>query len=101
MTKERLVTAPKRTDLKKAEKILQKYKIEKLPVVSSNGKLIGLITYRDIIQIQSFPNAAKDEFGRLRVGAALGTQWICLIGTAALQQNGVDVVCPRQCTWPY
>ena len=93
MTKEKLITAPEGTDLKKAEKILQKYKIEKLPVVSNNGKLIGLITYRDIIQLQSFPNAAKDEFGRLRVGAALGITRDMLDRTAALQQNGVDVVC--------
>ena len=93
MTRENLITAPEGTDLKKAEKILQKYKIEKLPVVSSNGKLIGLITYRDIIQLQSFPNAVKDEFGRLRVGAALGITKDMLDRTAALQQHGVDVVC--------
>jgi IMP dehydrogenase len=93
MTKDKLITAPEGTDLKKAEKILQKYKIEKLPVVSNSGKLIGLITYRDIIQLLSFPNAAKDEFGRLRVGAALGITRDMLDRTAALQQNGVDVVC--------
>jgi IMP dehydrogenase len=72
MTKDRLITAPEGTDLKKAEKILQQYKIEKLPVVNKSGKLIGLITYRDILQLHSFPNAVKDQFGRLRVGAALG-----------------------------
>jgi IMP dehydrogenase len=93
MTRESLITAPDGTDLKKAEKILQKYKIEKLPVVGKNGKLIGLITYRDIIQLQSFPNAAKDAFGRLRVGAALGITRDMLDRTAALQQHGVDVVC--------
>jgi len=71
MTKENLITAREGTDLKKAEKILQKYKIEKLPVVDKLGKLIGLITYRDILQLSSYPNAVKDAYGRLLVGAAL------------------------------
>jgi IMP dehydrogenase len=93
MTTENLVTAPEGTDLIKAEKILQNYKIEKLPVVSKSGQLIGLITYRDILQLQSCPNAVKDEFGRLRVGAALGITKDLLERTAALQQIGVDVVC--------
>src|SRR5262245_17234862 len=93
MTKGKLVTAPEGTDLKKAEKILQQYKIEKLPVINKSGKLIGLITYRDILQLQSFPNAAKDEFGRLRVGAALGITSDLMERAAALQQIGVDVVC--------
>jgi IMP dehydrogenase len=93
MTKENLITAPEGTDLKKAEKILQKYKIEKLPVVDRSGKLIGLITYRDILQLQSYPNAVKDGYGRLRVGAALGITSDMLDRAAALQQIGVDVVC--------
>jgi IMP dehydrogenase len=93
MTSEGLVTAPEGTDLKKAEKILQKHKIEKLPVVGRNGKLIGLITYRDIIQLHSHPNAVKDAFGRLRVGAALGITKDMLDRAHALQQHGVDVVC--------
>jgi IMP dehydrogenase len=93
MTSEHLVTAPEGTDLKKAEKILENYKIEKLPVVSKSGKLMGLITYRDILQLHSFPNAVKDEFGRLRVGAALGITKDLLDRTSALQQIGVDVVC--------
>jgi IMP dehydrogenase len=93
MTSEGLVTAPEGTDLKKAEKILQKHKIEKLPVVGRNGKLIGLITYRDIIQLHSHPNAVKDTFGRLRVGAALGITKDMLDRAHALQQHGVDVVC--------
>ena len=93
MTKEKLITAPEGTDLKKAEKILQQYKIEKLPVVNKTGKLIGLITYRDILQLQSFPNAVKDEFGRLRVGAALGITADLMERAFALQQIGVDVVC--------
>ena len=93
MTSENLVTAPESTDLRKAEKILQNYKIEKLPVVKKNGQLIGLITYRDILQLQSFPHAVKDEFGRLRVGAALGITKDLLDRAAALQHIGVDVVC--------
>jgi IMP dehydrogenase len=93
MTSENLITAPEGTDLKKAEKILQKYKIEKLPVVSKTGKLIGLITYRDILQLSSFPNAVKDSFGRLLVGAALGITSDMLDRASALQQIGVDVVC--------
>ena len=92
MTRENLITAPEGTDLKKAEKILQKYKIEKLPVVSKSGKLIGLITYRDILQLSSFPNAVKDSYGRLLVGAALGITKDLLDRAAALQQIGVDVV---------
>ena len=91
-TADRLVTAPEGTDLKKAEKILQKFKIEKLPVVNKQGKLIGLITYRDILQLSSYPNAAKDSFGRLIVGAALGITKDLHDRAAALQQIGVDVV---------
>jgi IMP dehydrogenase len=93
MTSENLITAPEGTDFRKAEKILQKYKIEKLPVVNKSGKLIGLITYRDILQLHSFPHAVKDEFGRLLVGAALGITGDMLDRAAALQQIGVDVVC--------
>jgi IMP dehydrogenase len=93
MTSEKLITAPEGTDLKKAEKILQKYKIEKLPVVKKDGTLFGLITYRDILQLTSFPNAVKDSFGRLLVGAALGITRDLLDRAAALQQIGVDVVC--------
>ncbi len=92
MTKEKLITAPDGTDLKKAEKILQKYRIEKLPVINRSGKLIGLITYRDILQLQSFPNAVKDAYGRLLVGAALGITRDMLDRASALQSIGVDVV---------
>ena len=92
MTKENLVTAPAGTDLKKAEKILQKYKIEKLPVVDKQGVLIGLITFRDILQLRNFPNAGKDGFGRLQVGAALGITKDLLDRASALQQVGVDIV---------
>jgi len=93
MTKENLITAPEGTDLKKAEKILRQYKIEKLPVVNKSGKLTGLITYRDILQLSSCPNAVKDSYGRLLVGAALGITRDMLDRASALQQIGVDVVC--------
>ena len=92
MTRENLITAPEGTNLKKAEKILQKYKIEKLPVVDKQGRLIGLITYRDILQLTSYPNAVKDTFGRLLVGAALGITKDLLDRAGALQNIGVDVV---------
>ena len=72
MTTENLVTTPNGTDLKRAEEILRDNKIEKLPVVDAKGKLAGLITYRDIIKLQEFPNACKDQFGRLRCAAAVG-----------------------------
>lgn len=93
MTKENLITAPEGTDLKKAKKILSQYKIEKLPVVSRAGKLVGLITYRDILQLQSYPNAVKDNFGRLLTGAALGITSDLMERAGALQNIGVDVVC--------
>lgn len=92
MTSENLVTAPEGTDLKKAETILRKYKIEKLPVVDRQGKLVGLITYRDILQVTSFPNAVKDSFGRLLVGAGIGITGDVLDRISALQQVGVDLV---------
>jgi len=92
MTKENLVIAPEGTDLRKAEKILRQYKIEKLPVVNKQGKLIGLITYRDILQLSAFPNAVKDKIGRLLVGAALGITKDLLERAAALQSVGVDIV---------
>lgn len=92
MTKENLITAPEGTDLKKAEKILRQYKIEKLPVVNRQHKLIGLITYRDILQLRNYPNAVKDSIGRLLVGAALGITQDLMDRAAALQHVGVDVV---------
>ena len=92
MTRENLVIAPEGTDLKKAEIILRKHKIEKLPVVNKQGKLIGLITYRDILQLRNFPNAVKDGIGRLLVGAALGITSDLMDRAAALQYVGVDVV---------
>ena len=92
MTKENLITAPEGTNLKKAETILRNYKIEKLPVVNKQGKLIGLITYRDILQLRNYPNAGKDNIGRLLVGAALGITKDLLDRASALQSVGVDVV---------
>ena len=92
MTKEGLITAPEGTDLQKAEKILQKHKIEKLPVVDKEGKLVGLITYKDILKLQSHPNACKDNFGRLRVGAAVGVTKDMFERMEALKNIGLDVV---------
>ncbi|HEY8389201.1 MAG TPA: IMP dehydrogenase, partial [Parasegetibacter sp.] len=92
MTSENLITAPEGTNLKKAEKILKQYKIEKLPVVNKSGKLIGLITYRDIMQLSNYPNAAKDSYGRLLVGGALGITKDLLDRAAALVNVGVDIV---------
>ncbi len=92
MTKDNLITAPEGTDLKKAEKILRQYKIEKLPVVNRKGILIGLITYRDILQLRNYPAAVKDNLGRLLVGAALGITQDLLDRASALQSVGVDVV---------
>jgi len=92
MTKENLITAPEGTDLKKAERILQQHKIEKLPVVNKKGELVGLITYRDILQLQSYPHAVKDGLGRLLVGAAVGITTDMLDRVQALVQVGVDVV---------
>jgi IMP dehydrogenase len=93
MTKENLITAREGTNLQMAESILQKHKIEKLPVVDKSGKLIGLITYRDILKLYSFPNAVKDSFGRLLVGAAVGVTRDLLDRVSALQSVGVDVIC--------
>ncbi|MDQ3550612.1 MAG: IMP dehydrogenase, partial [Bacteroidota bacterium] len=93
MTKENLITAPEGTDLVKAQNILRNYKIEKLPVVNKEGILIGLITYRDILQVSSYPNAVKDDLGRLLVGAAIGVTSDLLDRVAALQHAGVDILC--------
>lgn len=92
MTSQNLITAPEGTDLKKAKTILSKHKIEKLPVIKKDGTLIGLITYRDILQLQSHPHAVKDKFGRLIVGAALGITGDLFDRADALQQVGVDIV---------
>ncbi len=93
MTKENLITAPEGTDLKKAELIFKKNKIEKLPVVNKAGKLIGLITFSDILKLKSHPHAVKDSFGRLLVGAGVGITNDIMDRVDALHKAGVDVVC--------
>ncbi|MEO5649097.1 MAG: IMP dehydrogenase [Ginsengibacter sp.] len=93
MTNHHLITAPEGTDLKKAQAILRKYKIEKLPVVNKKGILKGLITYRDILQVHNHPHSTKDEFGRLLVGAGVGITKDIGDRVYALQQVGVDVIC--------
>lgn len=92
MTSKDLVIAKEGTDLKKAEQILQHHKIEKLPVVDKNGKLIGLITYRDIIKVKVHPNANKDGLGRLRVAAAVGITADILDRVDALVKADVDAI---------
>ncbi|OJU73721.1 MAG: IMP dehydrogenase [Bacteroidetes bacterium 47-18] len=92
MTHLPLVTAPKGTTLAQAEDILQQNKIEKLPIVDEQNKLIGLITYRDLLQHKSHPNAVKDEYGRLLVGAAVGVTPDILDRVQALVNAGVDVI---------
>ncbi|MFZ4058004.1 MAG: IMP dehydrogenase [Ferruginibacter sp.] len=93
MTKENLIIAPEGTDLKKAEVIFKKTKIEKLPVVNKAGKLIGLITFSDILKLKSHPNAVKDSFGRLLVGAGVGITKDTMDRVKALHHAGVDVIC--------
>lgn len=92
MTTEKMITAKKGTSLDDAEVILQEYKIEKLPIVDEEYKLIGLVTYKDIIKRRSHPNACKDPLGRLRVGAAVGVTPDLLDRVKALVKVGVDVV---------
>ncbi len=92
MTKENLITTTEGTDFEKAADILQEYKIEKLPVVDSRKKLIGLITYKDIIKIKARPNACKDNHGRLRVAAAIGISNDAEERINALIKAGVDAV---------
>jgi IMP dehydrogenase len=92
MTSKDLVVAKVGTDLKKAEQILQNHKIEKLPVVDRNNKLVGLITYRDIIKVKVHPNANKDSLGRLRVAAAVGVTADVMERVDALARAGVDAV---------
>ena len=92
MTKENLITAPIGTTLEKAEIILQKYKIEKLPVVDKNNKLKGLITFKDILKKKKHPFACKDQHGRLRVGAAVGVTYDTTERVKALDDAGADVI---------
>lgn len=92
MTKEDLVTAEVGTTLIDAEKILQQYKIEKLPIVDEQGKLTGLITIKDIEKVIEFPNAAKDKHGRLVVGAAVGVSKDTMVRIAKLVDAQVDII---------
>ncbi len=92
MTKESLITAPEGITLAQAEKILQKYKIEMLPIVNKKGRLTGLITFKDIQKKKNKPNACHDEYGRLRVGAAVGVTPDLMDRISALLSAGVDVI---------
>lgn len=92
MTSQNLVTTPEGTTLQEAESILQKNKIEKLPVVNPDNKLVGLITFRDITKLTLKPNANKDKFGRLRVAAALGVTNDVIERAGLLVHAGVDAV---------
>ncbi|HEX9253518.1 MAG TPA: IMP dehydrogenase, partial [Ignavibacteriaceae bacterium] len=92
MTKENLITAPIGTTLEKAEVLLQRYKIEKLPVVDKSGKLKGLITFKDILKKKKHPFACKDEQGRLRVGAAVGVTYDSIDRIKALTDAGADAI---------
>ncbi|GIP40904.1 inosine-5'-monophosphate dehydrogenase [Paenibacillus sp. J31TS4] len=92
MTRENLITAPVGTTLEQAEEILQKHKIEKLPLVDENNELKGLITIKDIEKAIQFPNAAKDEQGRLVVGAAIGVSKDAMERATALVDAGVDLI---------
>jgi IMP dehydrogenase len=92
MTKENLITTTEFTDFEKAADILQKHRIEKLPVVDDNYHLVGLITYKDIIKIKAHPKSCKDEKGRLRVAAAVGIGPDTLKRVEALVEVGVDAI---------
>tara|TARA_B100000513_G_scaffold167661_1_gene83611 strand:- start:272 stop:1747 length:1476 start_codon:yes stop_codon:yes gene_type:complete len=92
MTKENLVTANEDVDLIKAENILQKHKIEKLLITDDNSQLVGLITFKDIIKVKQHPLSCKDEFGRLRVAAAVGVSKDTFERITALVEAGVDAI---------
>ena len=92
MTKENLITVTGVVSLQKAEVILRQYKIEKLPVVDKAGKLIGLVTYKDILKFKSRPNSCKDELGRLRVAAAIGVTSDMIERVESLVKAGVDAI---------
>ena len=92
MTSENLVTTSQSTNLEEAAEILQRHKIEKLPVVDNSGRLIGLVTYKDITKAKDKPNACKDSLGRLRVAAGIGVTADSLERAAALVEAGVDAI---------
>lgn len=93
MTRENLITVPMGTTLEQAKEILQRYKIEKLPVVDQQKKLVGLITFRDIMKLEDYPNSCKDHLGRLRVGAAVGIASETFDRVDALCKVDVDLIC--------
>lgn len=92
MTKENLVTTSQSTDLDEAARILQQHKIEKLPVVDAEGRLLGLVTYKDITKAKDKPMACKDKYGRLRVAAGIGVTADSLERATALVEAGVDAI---------
>ncbi len=92
MTSDNLITAREGTTLEEAEKLLQEHKVEKLPIVDDDTKLVGLITFKDIEKKMNFPHACKDDMGRLRVGAAVGVTEDTLERVDALVESGVDVI---------
>ena len=92
MTKDNLITTSQSTNLEEAADILQRHKIEKLPVVDKNGKLVGLVTYKDITKAKDKPNACKDRLGRLRVAAGIGVTNDSLQRAEALVKAGVDAI---------
>jgi len=92
MTSKNLITAHEGITLEKAESILQQFKIEKLPIVNKRGKLVGLITYKDILKKKNKPLACQDEYGRLRVGAAVGVTSDYLERMSALKNAGADII---------
>ena len=92
MTDSNLIVTQDGSDFEKAEQLLRAHRIEKLPVVDGDGKLVGLITYRDIIKLSTFPNSCKDQWGRLCVAAAVGVTHDTIDRTEALVNAGVDAV---------
>ncbi|HEX6981998.1 MAG TPA: IMP dehydrogenase [Balneolaceae bacterium] len=92
MTTDNLITAREGTTLEEAEKLLQEHKVEKLPIVDGNNKLVGLITFKDIEKKRNFPNACKDDMGRLRVGAAVGVTPDTMDRVEALKASSVDAI---------
>jgi IMP dehydrogenase len=89
----KLITGGPNTKIEEANDLFNKHAIEKLPLVDKNGKLVGLITYKDIAKSKEYPNATKDKEGRLMVGAAVGVGKDLLVHVKALVESGVDVVC--------
>ena len=92
MTKDNIVTTSQSTNLEEAADILQRHKIEKLPVVDAQGRLVGLVTYKDITKAKDKPNACKDNLGRLRVAAGIGVTGDSLQRAEALVKAGVDAI---------